>query len=97
MNIFKTFRAVFFMNSSDSHSTLPKQRFTAKLPIQLIERARNAVYWTPGLTLAQLVADSLTQSLDALEAQRGEPFPPRQHELSPGRPIQSKPLSSSPN
>ena len=88
MNIFETFPALFLMKSSDSHSTRPKQRFTAKLPIEIIERARNAVYWTPGLTLAQLVANSLSHALDDLEAQRGEPFPPRQHELSPGRPIQ---------
>ena len=95
MSIVETLHEVYLMDSSD-FTPDQKQRFTAKLLVALIERARNAVYWTPGLTLAQLVADALTQSLDALEAQRGEPFPPRQHEPSPGRPIQCQPLSSSP-
>ena len=55
------------MSSSDS-TPLKKERFTAQLPVELIDRARNAVYWTPGLTLTQLTADSLAQFLDALKS-----------------------------
>ena len=68
-------------------SPLQRERFTSKLPVEVIERARNAVYWTPGLTLAGLTESALTAYLDALEAERGETFPQRQGELKLGRPI----------
>lgn len=63
-----------------------KQRLTLLLDVELIERLRNAVYWTSGLTLAAFVAESLTASLDELETERGEPFPKRRGELPTGRP-----------
>lgn len=63
-----------------------KQRLTFLLNVDLIERLRNAVYWTTGLTLAAFVAESLTRSLDRLEAGRGAPFPKRRGELQTGRP-----------
>ena len=74
------------MANSDSTS-LQRERFTSKLPVEVIERARNAVYWTPGLTLAGLTESALTAYLDALEEERGETFPQRQGELKLGRPI----------
>ncbi len=74
------------MSSSDS-TPRPRERLTAKLPVETIERARNAVYWTPGLTLAGLTESALTAYLDALEEERGEVFPQRQGELKLGRPI----------
>ena len=64
-----------------------RERFTSKLPTEVIERARNAVYWTPGLTLAGLTESALSAYLDALEKERGEAFPQRQGELKLGRPI----------
>ncbi len=74
------------MTHSDS-TPLKRERFTSKLPVEVIERARNAVYWTPGLTLAGLTESALTAYLDALEEERGEVFPQRQGELKLGRPI----------
>jgi len=64
-----------------------KERLTVHLPVDLIERVKNAVYWTPGLTLAQLAAEALRQAIDAREAARGAPFPPREHNLTVGRPL----------
>jgi hypothetical protein len=75
-----------FMIEPTSFS-IQKERLTAKLPVELIERVRNAVYWTPGLTLARLAAIALTKYLDDIETERGAPFPPRQSELKAGRPI----------
>ena len=71
------------------HTCTPvkKERLTAQLPIELIERARNAVYWTPGLTLAGLAQEALEQFLDQMENERGEPFPPRPAPLKTGRPL----------
>lgn len=70
-----------------SSSPAKPERLTAKLPVAVIERARNAVYWTPGLTLAGLTQKALTAYIDALEAERGAAFPQREKELKLGRPI----------
>lgn len=63
-----------------------KQRLTVTLPAELLDRLRNAVYWTSGLTVAGLIEQSLTEALDRMEKQHGEPFPPRTEELKGGRP-----------
>ena len=70
---------------------VPKERLTIHLPVDLIDRVKNAVYWTPGLTLAALGEELLRRGLDELEADRGEPFPPRQAELRGGRPLSERP------
>ncbi len=62
-----------------------KERMTFHLPVEVMERAKNAVYWTPGLTLADLAAQALTDAVDRLEKKKGEPFPPRKADLKGGR------------
>lgn len=64
-----------------------KERVTFQLPIDLIERARNAVYWTPGATIAGLMEHALAAHLAEIEQQRGAPFPLRESALKTGRPI----------
>ncbi len=64
-----------------------KERLTVHLSLDLIDRVKNAVYWTPGLTLAGLAEEALAAAVDKLERVRGEPFPPRQAELKGGRPL----------
>jgi hypothetical protein len=64
-----------------------KERLTIHLSVGLIEKVKNAVYWTPGLTLAALAETALQQLVDELEKQRGEPFPPRKENLKGGRPL----------
>ena len=64
-----------------------KERLTVHLPVDLIEGVKNAVYWTPGLTLARLAEDALRQALAELEAARGAPYPPRERPLTVGRPL----------
>lgn len=64
-----------------------KERLTVHLPVDLIDRIKNAVYWTPGLTLAGLAEEALTAAVEKLERQRGEPFPPRKAALKGGRPL----------
>ena len=63
-----------------------RDRVTVKLPRSLIERARDAVFWTAGLTLTALIEDSLTRAIARLERQRGAPFEPRTEDLKAGRP-----------
>lgn len=64
-----------------------KERLTIHLSSGLIERLKNAVFWTPGLTLADLGEDALSRVVEELEAQRGAPFPARTGELKGGRPL----------
>jgi len=66
---------------------IKKERLTVHLPIGLIERTKNCVYWTPGLTLAGLAETALTQIIGEIEDERGEPFPHRNQNLKGGRPM----------
>ena len=61
-------------------------RLTVSLPGDLVDRLRDAVYWSPSLTLAWLVAQSLRTSLAELESLRQCPFPKRTKALRAGRP-----------
>jgi hypothetical protein len=67
-----------------------KQRVGLQLPPELIERARAAVYWTPGLTLNELAERALSDALYLIESLRGSPFPPRKGPLRVGRRIRLK-------
>ena len=64
-----------------------KERLTVHVPIDLIDRVKNAVYWTPGMTLARLAEEALGAKMAELEAGRGGPYPPRAEELRGGRPL----------
>jgi hypothetical protein len=66
---------------------VPKERLTIHLPVDLIDRVKNMVYWTPGMTLAALGEEALRVIVDEAEADRGEPFPPRRAEWRGGRPL----------
>jgi hypothetical protein len=66
-----------------------RKRLTVSLPLELLERSRNTVYWTKGLTLARLLEQALTTSLDHREGLNGQPFPRRLENLKGGRPRNS--------
>lgn len=77
-------------NSSTSlleKQKVPKQRITVQISEDVIERIKNAVYWTPGLTLASLAEEAFAKAVDALERERKAPFLKRKDELKTGRPI----------
>ena len=61
---------------------------------EVLERARNAVYWTPGLTLTDLATQALAAAVDDLEYERGRPFPKRGGKASLRRPVRA--LSTNP-
>jgi len=61
-------------------------RLTVSLPSDLVDRLRDAVYWSPSLTLAWLIAQSLGTSLTEMESWRQGPFPKRTNALRAGRP-----------
>lgn len=64
-----------------------KERLTVHLPLPVIDRAKNAVFWSPGLTLAGLAEAALVEALQKLEKKNGGPFAPRTAELKGGRPV----------
>jgi hypothetical protein len=67
----------------------PKERVTFQLPVDVIEQARNAVFWTPGATMSALMEEALTAHLERLEKKRGEAFPARSGALRTGRPVKA--------
>jgi hypothetical protein len=66
-----------------------KSRFTLHLSIGLMDRAKNASYWTPGLSLAGLAEAGIRAEVERLEKAHGKPFPERERELVGGRPMRS--------
>ena len=72
-----------------------RQRMTVSLPIDLLERARDAAYWTSGTTMAGLISSALEDLIKNLESRNGRPFSPRLQDLKPGRPRTSKALARS--
>lgn len=65
-----------------------KERLTVHLPLEVIDRAKNAVYWTPGLTLAGLAEGAFLEAVERLEKKNGGPFQSRKEKkLKGGRPI----------
>lgn len=63
-----------------------KQTISVAVPKGLADRARNAVYRTPGATMTALVAAALEAHVKALEDANGGAFTPRpEKRLQPGR------------
>jgi hypothetical protein len=70
----------------ESESQPRMVRLTVNLPSNLVEQMRDAVYWTPGLTLAWMIARAVRVSLNELESMNQGPFPRRAKPLRAGRP-----------
>lgn len=64
---------------------MSKQRMTVSLTIDLLERLRNATFWSESQTLAQIVETALADHLDQRERSYGGPYPPRLNALKGGR------------
>ncbi|MEK6633803.1 MAG: hypothetical protein AABY94_10815 [Nitrospirota bacterium] len=64
---------------------LSKQKVTFSLPTALIERLRNAVYWTGNRPLASLVEEALETLVTEMEEVNREVFPQRLSPLKAGR------------
>jgi hypothetical protein len=63
-----------------------KQRVTITLPHSLLERLRNAVYWTGHGPLARLISEALDDAVTHMEEANGQAFPRRLAPLKRGRP-----------
>ena len=80
-----------------STGRIRKQRVTITLPVALLERLRNAVYWTGHGTLARLMTDALDDAVTQLEETNGQAFPQRLAPLRRGRPRTKHLPSASPS
>lgn len=66
--------------------TVNKTRITFYISKDLVEKAKNAAYWTPGMTLSSLAEGALDSFIQEMESGRHMPFPERERELAKGRP-----------
>lgn len=102
---------VFISNKEEVKSVLPtkkkpippnnKKRLTVQISEDIIERSKDAVYWTRGLTLAQFTEKALEEAVKSLEQKsvvyddttgkplknKGNAFPKRKGGLKTGRPV----------
>lgn len=64
-----------------------KERLTVYLTKELVEKVKNIVYWTPGLTLGAFAHEALEREVAKREQKNGGTFAPRQSRLKAGRPM----------
>jgi hypothetical protein len=76
-------------------ATEARGKVTVALPMDLLERLRNAAWWQRK-TLATLAEEGIELVVEKLERQHGGTFEPRGEELKPGRPQGSKSQTSKP-
>lgn len=62
-------------------------RLSTEIDAQVLDRAKDAVFWTPGQTLAAFVEEALSREIERRTNERGEPYPSRTSDLPPGRPV----------
>ncbi len=73
---------------AEQSESCKKQRITIHLPIDLIERIKNVVYWEPGLTLTGFAQEAFEDAVKKIEAKRGSVYPERKDRLlKGGRPL----------
>lgn len=66
-------------------ASLTKQPLTISLPTALVERLRNAVYWTGDRPLASLVEEAIENIVSQMEEINEGAFPQRVSPLKRGR------------
>ena len=64
-----------------------RSKVSAEVDYSVAERVKNAVYWTPGLTMARFIENALEDAIQKLEEERGGRFEARERELVGGRPM----------
>lgn len=66
-----------------------KKRVSFVLPLELVEQARDAAHWVPGVTITALVEQGLYDEIERLknEYNDGESFSRREVPLKRGRPV----------
>ena len=88
-----TKRAPAKMIAADSNAA-PQQlelgrteQVAVRLPVELVQRLRDAVYFTPGATITALLERGAVAEIDRLERERGAVFPRADAPVRRGRPV----------
>ena len=71
----------------DKKAVRRRSKISAEVDYDVADRVKNAVYWTPGLTMARFIERALEDAIDKLEEDRGGKFEAREGELVGGRPM----------
>jgi hypothetical protein len=74
-------------HQEDKKVDAKRERFTVNIGNDVIEWARRATVFTPGMSLSGLVEEALTRELKRREKERGEAFPTTTLTPKKGRPI----------
>jgi hypothetical protein len=64
-----------------------KQRVTVQISFALMNRLKNAVYWTPGITISSSIESAIEEKLHVIEQTNDGEFEQRPEELKAGRPV----------
>ena len=64
-----------------------RSKVSAEVDYDVADRVKNAVYWTPGLTMARFIEKALEDAIEKLEEEKGGKFEAREGELVGGRPM----------
>jgi len=67
--------------------TAGRKQVAVLLAEDIVERAKNLVYWSPGVTLAGLVEEGLRSAVERRERVNRGPYKTRPRALTPGRPV----------
>lgn len=86
-DIFSPSEATEAPKSQDQQDRMVKVRATFHVPLNLLERLKDIVYFSHGLTLTDLAAEAFTDIIKKKEAERGE-IPRRNGKnIKSGRPV----------
>lgn len=66
-----------------------KKNFSISINYEVLDKIRDIVYWTPGISVSGLIENCLVNLINAMEQERGEQFPKRTGQLHIGRPLKS--------
>lgn len=58
---------------------------TIQIDLETIERIRDIVYWTPGLTISDFIDVACQNHIEVITQKYGKPFAPRESEIRRGR------------
>jgi hypothetical protein len=64
---------------------IPKEKFNALMPKDLLDRAKNISFFTPNVSLTDLVVEGLTAVVERYEEENGGKFDVRTGNLKKGR------------
>lgn len=72
---------------AEAPKKVERARICVDIPAELLDKLKDAVYWTPGTTLASVAELAFMKAIKDMEKERKAGFPKRKGELKTGRPL----------